>query len=71
MAQISELARAQFEFKKENDNQYKIKKGFEKKQFRMRKQADQILPPDDLVEGNDTSGKVHLFFEINTRTSIF
>jgi hypothetical protein len=71
MAQISELARAQFEFKKEKDNQYKIEKGLEKKQFRMRKQADQILPPDDLVEGNDTSGKVHLFFEINTRTFIF
>ena len=60
MAQITELARAQFEFKKEKDNQYKIEKGLEKKQFRMRKKADQILPPDELVQGNETSGKAHL-----------
>ena len=57
MAEISELARAQFEFKKEKDNQYKIEKGLEKKQFRMRKRSDQILPPDELVDEYETPGK--------------
>ena len=58
MTEITELARAQFEFKKERDEQYRNEKGLEKRQFRMRKQVDQILPPEELVDQrNQSSGK--------------
>ena len=58
MTEIAELARAQFEFKKERDEQYRNEKGLETRQFRMRKQPDQILPPEELVDHrNQTSGK--------------